>query len=148
MLRETIVRYGRIAELESAEAGYLEGLTELFATLQGQPQTQMPLPLFDRFTGLSHARRTLAESPLVTGQTCVAIVDEGKNAWAVKQTLRDIGATIVDEGSDAHIFVIGTLSPGPMRDAYEHRHKLGKPILAPYSGDPANVVVSNSASSL
>ena len=148
MLHETIVRYGRIAEIESAQAGYLEGLAELFSTLQDQPRRQMPQSLFDRFTGLAHARRTLTDSPLITDHTFIAIVDEGKNAWAVKQALRDIGATIVDEESDAHIFVIGTLSPGPMRDAYEHRHKLGEPVLAPYSGDPANVVVSNSAGSL
>ncbi len=155
MLGETIVRYGRIAELESAQAGYLEGLAELFSTLQDQPQTQMPQPLFDRFTGLAHAQQTLADSPLVTEHTRVTIVDEGKNAWAVKQALREIGATIVDEQSDAQLFVIGTLSPGPMLDAYERRHRLGEPVFAAwsmrrgatYSGDPANVVVSSSASS-
>ena len=159
MLHETIVRYGRIAELESAQAGYLEGLTELFGTLQDQPQTRMPLPLFDRFTGLSHARRTLADSPSITEHTRIAIVDEGKNAWAVKQALREIGATIVDEESEAQLFVIGTLSPGPMLDAYEHRHRLGEPVFAAWSlqhmsedlatdpPEPANVGVSNSASS-
>ena len=159
MLRETIVRYGRIAELESAPAGYLEGLTELFATLLDQPQTQMPLPLFDRFTGLSHARRTLAESPLVTNHARIAIVDEGKNAWAVKQALREVGATIVDEQSDAQLLVIGTLSPGPMLDAYERRSRRGEPVLAAWSPhhisedvptyppEPANVGVSSSANS-
>ncbi len=147
LLHETIVRYGRIAALESAQAGYLEGLTQLFATLQDQPERQMPQSLFDRFTGLAHARRTLAESPLVTERTRVAIVDEGKNAWAVKQALREIGATIVDEQSDAQLFVIGTLSPGPMLNAYARRQQLGEPILAAYSAEPANVPVSNSANS-
>ena len=162
MLHETIVRYGRIAELESAQAGYLEGLTELFATLQDQPQRQMPPPLFDRFTGLSHARGTLAESPLITDHTRIAIVDEGKNAWAVKQALREIEATIVDDPSDAQLLVIGTLSPGPMLDAYERRSSRGEPVLAPWSPqrmsqdvatyppeppEPANVGVSSSASS-
>ncbi len=159
MLRETIVRYGRIAELESAQAGYLEGLTELFARLQDQSQTQMPLPLFDRFTGLSHARRTLAESPLVNKHTRIAIVDEGKNAWAVEQAIREVGATIVDEQSDAQLLVIGTLSPGPMLDAYERRSRRGEPVVAAWSPqhisedvatyppEPANVGVSSSASS-
>ncbi|MEE9129333.1 MAG: glycosyltransferase [Phycisphaerales bacterium] len=133
MLRETIVRYGRIAELESAEAGYLGGLTELFATLQDQPQAQMPQPLFDRFTGLSHARRTLAESPLITEHTRIAIVDQGKNAWAVKQALREVGATIVDEQSEAQLLVLGTLSPGPMLDAFERRSRGGEPVLAAWS---------------
>ena len=158
-LHETIVRYGRIAELESAQAGYLEGLAELFSTLQDQPQTQMPQPLFDRFTGLAHARRTLAESRLVTKHTRIAIVDEGKNAWAVKQALREIGATIVEEQSDAQVFVIATLSPGPMLDAYERRHRLGEPVFAAWSlqhvsedvatdsPEPANVGVGSSASS-
>ncbi len=147
MLCETIVRYGRIAELESAQAGYLEGLTQLFATLQDQPERQMPPSLFDRFTGLTHARQTFHESSLVTERTRVAIVDEGKNAWAVKQALQEIGATIVDEQSDAQLLVIGTLSPGPMLDAYERRHQLGEPVLAAYSAEPANVAVSSSASS-
>jgi GT2 family glycosyltransferase len=144
MLRETIVRYGRIAELESAQAGYLEGLTELFATLQDQPQTQMPLPLFDRFTGLSHARRTLAESPQVTEHTRIAIVDEGKNAWAVKQALREVGATIVDEQSDAQLLVIGTLSPGPMLDAYECRRTCDRDVIMPWSPRGSSVTVGAS----
>ncbi len=159
MLHETIVRYGRIAELESAQAGYLEGLTELFGTLQEQPQRQMPPSLFDRFTGLAHARHTLAESPHVAEGTRVALVDQGKNGWAVKQALREVGATIVDEQSDAKLFVIGTLSPGPMLDAYERRSRRGEPVLAAWSPqhisedvatyppEPANVGVSSSASS-
>ena len=159
MLHETIVRYGRIAELESAQAGYLQGLTELFATLQEQPQRQMPPSLFDRFTGLAHARHTLAESPHVAEGTRVALVDQGKNGWAVKQALREVGATIVDEQSDAKLFVIGTLSPGPMLDAYERRSRRGEPVLAAWSPqhisedvatyppEPANVGVSSSASS-
>ena len=120
----------------------------------------MPQPLFDRFTGLAHAQQTLADSPLVTEHTRVTIVDEGKNAWAVKQALREIGATIVDEQSDAQLFVIGTLSPGPMLDAYERRHRLGEPVFAAWSpqhifedvatdpSEPANVGVGSSASSL
>ena len=147
LLHETIVRYGRIAEIESAQTGYLEGLAELFSTLQDQPQTPMPQPLFDRFTGLAHARQTFRESPLVTKHTQVTIVDEGKNAWAVRQALREVGAIIVDEDSDAQLFVIGTLSPGPMLDAYERRLQVGEPVLTAYSVDPANVVVSSSASS-
>ncbi|MCH8209821.1 MAG: glycosyltransferase [Planctomycetes bacterium] len=133
MLHETIVRYGRIAELESAQAGYLEGLTELFGTLQEQPQRQMPSSLFDRFTGLAHARHTLAESPQVAEGTRVTIVDEGKNGWAVQQALREVGATIVEEQSEAQLFVIGTLSPGPMLDAYERRRSCAQDVLMPWS---------------
>ncbi len=133
MLRETIVRYGRIAELESAETGFLAGLEELFATLRDQPSRQMPPSLFDRFTGLAHARHTLTESPQVTQGTRVALVDQGKNAWAVEQALREVGATIVDEQSDAELFVIGTLSPGPMLDAYERRRSCAQDVLMPWS---------------
>ncbi|MCZ6494224.1 MAG: hypothetical protein O6933_09115, partial [Planctomycetota bacterium] len=137
MLGETIVRYGRIAQIESAEAGYLAGLQELFARLRDQPSRQMPPSLFDRFTGLAHARHMLAKSPQVTEGTRVALVDQGKNAWAVVQALREIGATIVDEQSAAEFLVIGTLSPGPMLDAYEHRRSCAQDVLMPWSSATA-----------
>jgi len=77
--------------------------------------------LFARFTGLAHARETFAAEPSLCNGAHIAIIDEGKNAWAVRLALHKCGCQIVDDERTADLLVIGTLSPGPMLDALQRR---------------------------
>ncbi|MCH8824441.1 MAG: glycosyltransferase [Planctomycetes bacterium] len=128
-LRETIVRYGQIAKKESAESGYLQGIKELFATLTDQPRKPMSNDLFDRFTGVSHVRSTLEE---LQPTQKIALVHKGKNCWVVEKVLREMGVKAVDSESDADLLMIGTLSPGPMIDAWQSYANSTKSAMLPW----------------
>lgn len=132
-LRETVRRYGAIAQKERARAGYAVGMAELAATLPWQRRTPMNDEQFARFTGLAAAREGLSTSPDVMGAGCVAIVDEGKNAWAVREALDELGVRVVEDEREADVVVIGTLSPGPMLDALERRAALGQRVVAAWT---------------
>jgi GT2 family glycosyltransferase len=135
-LREVRGRYRRIALKERAIAGYTRGLLELRRTIRAQVRTPMSEEVFDRFTGLTHAREALAgafqEAPFHTA----AVVDEGKNAWVVRQVLRELGIRIVEHEHEADALVVGTMSPGPMLDSFERRQAVatlsGRRIIAPW----------------
>jgi hypothetical protein len=136
-VRDQRRRYRAIAAKEFATRGFAEGLLELRRTNREQKRTPMPRHLFDRFTGLSYARDALAiayrDKPFKTA----AIVDEGKNGWVVRKALAELGVRVIDENpyyfkrpsqhsalSTEHspdALVIGTMSPGPMLDAWERR---------------------------
>ena len=96
----------------------------------------MPEALWDRFTGLAAARRTLLAAYVEAPFATAAIVDEGKNAWAVARALGELGVRLTAETDDAEALVIGTLSPGPMLDAFERRLHGGRPggrrVLMPW----------------
>lgn len=130
---ETISRYGSIARKEGAVAGYAAGLAELALTLWRQPRTPMAPALFDRFTGLAGAREWLQTEPLLARVRRVAVVDPGKHDWAVRRALVEMGLEVVEEADGAEALVVGTLSPGPMSDAYERRVGLGQPALRPWA---------------
>ncbi len=135
MLREQRRRYRGIAEKEHARAGYTRGLVELRQTLGQQPRTPLLRATWDRFTGFGHARAALnlawRERPFASA----AIVDRGKNAWAVERALAEIvheaGVSITDPDS-AEVLVVGTLSPGPMLDALERWQRTGRRVVAPW----------------
>jgi GT2 family glycosyltransferase len=135
-LCEVRSRYRRIAIKESALAGYARGLGDLRRTIHSQTRTPMPEAVFDRFTGLTHARHALAEARANSAFDTASVVDEGKNAWVVRQALRELGVRIVDREQDADVLVIGTMSPGPMLDAYERRLAAsvfsGRRVIAPW----------------
>jgi GT2 family glycosyltransferase len=118
-LRETIVRYARIAHLERATPGYLRGLAETAITLRRQPRTPMPADLFDRFTGKAYARESLQRAFDAAPFTTAAIVHEGKNARHIREAACELGVSLIDDALAADRLIIGTLSPGPMLDAYE-----------------------------
>ncbi|MCH8152631.1 MAG: glycosyltransferase [Planctomycetes bacterium] len=147
-LRETIVRYGHIAHNESAQSGYLQGLRELFATIDRQPRRPMPRDVFDRFTGLAHVREALGRSAMLAASTRVAVVNEGKNAWVVRQALQELSVELVDDEGVADVLVVGTLSPGPMLDALEQRSIGPQPVIAPWSprGTPVGGHLTQAAS--
>lgn len=147
-LHETVSRYARIAMKENAACGFASGVAELLQTFHHQPRREMSRELFDRFTGLAHVRRTLSSLPLPRGvgegrgeghprsfvsiRGSIALVDEGKNAWAIRQALQEHGVRIVEDESEAEAVMIGTLSPGPMLDCYERRNALGQVTIMPW----------------
>jgi hypothetical protein len=119
---------------EDAACGFARGTAELLQTLNVQPRRKMSQKLFDRFTGLAHVRSALSHlCSSVSIRGSIAIVDEGKNAWAIRQALHGHGVRIVENESDADTLMIGTLSPGPMTDAYERRSEMGQRVMMPWA---------------
>ena len=82
-----------------------------------------------------YARTELSRRPELGGRRRgrVAIVDEGKHADAVRQALREIGTRFAASTQDADVLVIGTLSPGPMMDAWERRRGESRPVVRPWT---------------
>lgn len=119
-LREIRGRYRRIAEKENALKGYTRGLVELRRTIRTQQRTPMPREIWERFTGLAHARAALQKAWRARRFNTAALVDEGKNAGVIRAALAELGVREVGTGLDrAEALVIGTMSPGPMLDVVE-----------------------------
>jgi len=133
-LWETVSRYGRIAHLERAMGGYLVGLGELALTLRGQARTPMPEEMFDRFTGKACARESLQRAFDAAPFATAALVNEGKNARHIREAVEELGVKVVDDAVEADRIVIGTLSPGPMLDAWERLVERVDPerVIAPW----------------
>lgn len=141
MVREQRSRYRSIAAKEGAMPGFAAGLLELRRTIRAQQRTPMPRHLFDRFTGLSYARDSLALAYRSRPFKTAALVDEGKNGWVVRKALAELGVEVVEAsgnaGALADIHIIGTMSPGPMLDSWERRTLLnptgkGPRLVAPW----------------
>jgi GT2 family glycosyltransferase len=130
LLLDHAARYAAIAAREGAAAGFAAGLRELLETADAQPRRPLDEALFDRFTGLSTVRSVARAAGVATRR--VAVVDAGKNAWAVREGLEDAGAELVDDERDADLLAIGTLSPGPLWDAWERRARAGSRVLPPW----------------
>ena len=90
----------------------------------------------DRFTGLAAARDAIHAARERSRFRTASIVDAGKNAWVVERALREAGVTILPYGQDAEASVIGTMSPGPMLDAFKRRTAArrgrGPIVIAPW----------------
>ncbi len=145
-MRETRTRYRRIAMHENSVAGYTQGLIELRRTLRDQPRREMSQHHWDRFTGLDAARYALHAAYQRSPFRTAAIVDAGKNAWVVARALDELGVRLTGEGEEAEAIVIGTMSPGPLLDAWERRIRrvtsYGPRVLTPWViGEPATRVV-------
>lgn len=124
---EVLARYSQIAEHENAVDGYRAGRDELIQSLPAQPRSPLPQPLYDRFTGLAHARAHLARQLRALNIRSVALVDQGKNAWAIRSAIEDAGVNIVPSTNNPEALLIATLSPGPMLDAWERRTRCDSP---------------------
>ncbi|MFN7022045.1 MAG: glycosyltransferase family 2 protein [Phycisphaerales bacterium] len=120
-IRRTVERYRAIAAVESALAGFRRGEAELLTTLRSQPRTPMSRQLWDRFTGLAAARARLSAEMSAAPFATATLVDEGKNAHVVRRALRELGVRLTTDEREADALVIGTLSPGPLLDAWERR---------------------------
>lgn len=132
-LAEIRARYRAIAIKEGAIGGYDRGLAELDATLDAQPRLPLERELWDRFTGLAHARNAIAEARRARPFETASIVAPGKNAWAVRRALEEAGVEIAGGvPGRGEALVIGTLSPGPMLDAADLLSVLGRRVVAPW----------------
>ena len=159
-IREQRRRYRQISIKENGLRGFTEGLLELRRTIKSQKRTPMTRQLFDRFTGLAYAREALQAAYSQKPVRTVHLVDEGKNGWVVRKALAELGVTVVeglmtqDPGlrtsspqhsalstqhspAAADALVLGTMSPGPMLDAFERRTLLNpagarERIIAPW----------------
>jgi hypothetical protein len=120
-LREVLVRYAAIASREQSIPGYTAGAAELLATLHRQDRTPLSGELFERFTGFAEARRSFGEVHAERPFRTARIVDEGKNSRFIRRALMEYGVRIVGDREDAEAVVIGTMSPGPLLDAWERR---------------------------
>ncbi|MCC6675681.1 MAG: glycosyltransferase [Phycisphaerales bacterium] len=133
-LRRLRRRYRAIAEKERAIAGFGEGLVELRRTMRAQPRMPMPREIWDRFTGLAHARAALQVAWRAGPFRSAAIVEDGKNVNIVRAVLAELGVREVGDPEAADAVVIGTLSPGPMLDARERWGSSSERVLAPWLG--------------
>lgn len=120
-LRHVLERYGAITARQHAQQGYRSGLNGLLQTIRGQPRTPLSGKLWARFTGAAAARASLERAWIKRGFRTAAIIDEGKNARVIRAALRDLGVREIGDQRAAEALVIGTLSPGPMLDAWDTR---------------------------
>lgn len=135
-IRETRRRYRAIAAKEHAMEGFGRGLAEARTTIRRQARTPMDDATWARFTGLAAAREAMRQAYARRAFGTATLVDEGKNAWAVRQALAELGVRIVGYGEPAQVEVIATMSPGPMLDAWVQRAAMhraaGVRLLAPW----------------
>ena len=135
LLRRDRARYRSIAGKEHATAGFARGLTDLRRTLRAQIRSPMSEYLFDRFTGLAHAREALAAAQAATGFDRACIIEPGKNAEVIEHALLELGVELVDDWRDAEGAVPGSMSPGPMSDAaqvWAKSHPAGPRAVCPW----------------
>lgn len=114
------------------------GLAEAERTAGEQARTPMTREGYERFVGLSAARRRLGRVLPAMGARRVAVVARGKNDWVIDAVLAELsarsGIEVVERERDADAVVIGTLSPGPMLDAIAARAgRGGKPAVEGWS---------------
>ena len=136
MCREQRRRYRDIAERERAVAGFASGLAELRRTIRSQRREPMPERVWDRFTGLTHAREALERVWQERPFASAAIVEPGKNAWAVTRAMTELAGrrgVLLTTADSAEVVIIGTMSPGPMLDAAERWRQQGRRVVAPWS---------------
>jgi len=140
-LREVRRRYRAIAQNENARDGFSRGLAELRRTVLAQKRTPMSSTIFDRFTGMAHAREAIGAAWRERPFRTAALVCEGKNAWCVRAALRECGVREVGE-EDAEALVVGTMSPGPMKDASESLIRSPRRVVLPWAARGARRLVA------
>jgi GT2 family glycosyltransferase len=131
MIRADRRRYRSIAKNERATLACAEGLYELRETIRKQVRTPLSEPVFERFTGLSHARDALCAAHRELRFTSAAVVDEGKNHWCVRQVLTELGVRTA-EIDQADVLIPGAMSPGPMLDSAAHWSARGARVVCPW----------------
>ena len=114
--------------------GYACGIWEL-ATCSWwrQPRREMTQEQWDRFTGLAAARATFGADAQLHNGAKVAIVARGKNDWVVEEALRELGVVVIKDERSADVLVVGTMSPGPMLEAWMSREGDARPVLKAWS---------------
>ncbi len=136
----TIRRYGRIAVKERALAGWLAGTAQFAATAFGQPRRTLARALYDRWSGLLTARRFARAFP----PERMTIVSPGKGEPLIRAALLEAGHQLVEK-QFAERLVIGTLSPGPMIDAWIQSNGAATPVWHPDGLNFSSVARSRAA---
>lgn len=145
-IREHLMRYLRIARKEHALAGYLRGVYELGVGIGDQHRREMSPEVWDRFTGFAAARHALHASGIARSGAAASIVLPGKNVPHIERAARELGVRLVADPAAADVWIVGTLSPGPMLDARETLRDLAPPggIVLPWLvGDTGVGVTGN-----
>lgn len=131
----TIERYLAIAHREHATAGVDEGLMDLQAIITAQPRREMPMDLWERFTGLAASRAWLTRQAR-RGLRRVMINESptAKGGPVIRRAAEEAGLEIVPAGGKgAEAVLVGTLSPGPMLDTAEALVKdQHLPVIVPW----------------
>lgn len=131
MVRDQRRRYRAIAAKEGATPGFGRGLVELRRTIRAQGRTPLPQALWDRFTGLAHAREALTIARREVRD--VALVEPGKHCWVVEGALAELSFRLTT-ADRAEAVVIGAMSPGPMLDGIERWRTRDVRVIAPWLG--------------
>ncbi len=135
-IRRMLARYKAIAQKEDATVGYAMGRTELAWTLRRQPRRAMSPALWDRFTGLAECRASLKAAMIESPFDTACLVRRGKNDHLVESVLNELDVKIVETPEAAQAWVIGTLSPGPLLDAWDElmptARKHGVRLISPW----------------
>jgi GT2 family glycosyltransferase len=111
-------RYRAIATREGVADAFHRAVEELDRTIGDQPRRPLSAAQWERFVGAHAVRSSLVPELRAAGIDAVRIVERGKGAEVIDRVLHESGVRVAD---DAPVAVIGTLSPGPMRDGVE-RH--------------------------
>ncbi|MGE3107116.1 MAG: glycosyltransferase family 2 protein [Phycisphaerales bacterium] len=127
-VRRVAARYASIAAREQALPGYAAGIAEWLTSVRAQPRSPMPMPLFDRFTGLAEARASLQRSFSERPFSSAFLIDRGKNDHVIEFALIELGVSIADAPDDADVIVPGSMSPGPLLDSFQSRAHLRSAI--------------------
>ena len=146
-IEATFDRYGAIAQREGVPEAGAAGIDEARATLRQQRRTPMSTALWDRFTGMAHARAAVGRAQAQRPFSAARLVCAGKNAEYVQRALLEQGVAIDERAS---VQMIATLSPGPMLDAADElasghgangaAQSLAEVIAGPASGRGARVI--------
>lgn len=143
-------RCREIARREHALNGLRRGLRALRATRARQSRAPLAPEIYARFTGEAHASAAIALARQRHGFRSAALVEPGKNAWAIERAARACGVRLLPptslaawcapddrararhDGERPDALLIGTLSPGPMLDALEALAQAPLPVVAPW----------------
>jgi len=116
-MRTMLDRYRRIAERERVPEAFESAEDEARRTIGAQARAPLDDAGWDRFTGLSAARRGLAGA--FAPGAGVRLVDRGKGDDLVERAAIEAGCCITE--APGTLELIGTLSPGPLLDALARR---------------------------
>jgi hypothetical protein len=131
-LAAMLARYERIAEIESAGAGYRRGRMMLEATIDAQPRRTMDEAMWARFTGEAalHAGVLAVTAARPAGRWTMH--GAGKGADRIRAAMTAAGWTETDAvGAELH--VPGSLSPGPMLDVADQLDRAGRDVILPWT---------------
>jgi GT2 family glycosyltransferase len=132
VMNRMLMRYRAIAAKERATEGFEAGRNELERSLAAHPRTPLDETQWDRFTGRRHAAATLARDEHLRHAATVAVVAHGKHDDLIIDVLHALKKTIIDDPEQADAVVVGTLSPGPMLDAYGYWRQRYPRICIPW----------------